>query len=108
LSARDPRFLSHLRDELRELEESKAITRVLYKPWCILPLQLVHRAGKRPRTVVDGSLQINPYLRFRKVRLTTLHQFNEGVVAGEYWASLDLKSGYYHLAIHPDYRDLFG
>jgi hypothetical protein len=107
-SARDPLFLPVLKRELKALEESKAITRVDYVPWCVLPLQLVHRADRDPRVVIDASHQINPYMIKRGVRLSTLHQFNEGVVAGEYWSSLDLKSGYYHLAIHPDYRDLFG
>jgi hypothetical protein len=97
-----------LKDTLDELERTNAIARVSFKPWCVLPLQLVHRVGKASRVVIDGSFQINPYLRERKVKLTTLKEFNQGVLAGDVWASLDLRSGYYHVGIHPDYRSLFG
>jgi hypothetical protein len=107
-SARDPEFRSLLKDTLDELERTNAIARVSFKPWCVLPLQLVHRVGKASRVVIDGSFQINPYLRERKVKLTTLKEFNQGVLAGDVWASLDLRSGYYHVGIHPDYRSLFG
>jgi hypothetical protein len=84
----------HLRLELADLVTTGAVSMVDFQPWCVLPLQLVHRPDKKPRVVIDGSRQINPYLFKRGVRLSTLHQFNEGVSQGDYWASLDLKAGY--------------
>jgi hypothetical protein len=97
-----------LKATLDDLVKANAIAKVDSKPWCVLPLQLVHRVGKEPRMVINGSFQINPYLRERQVKLTTLREFNQGVSAGDMWSSLDLKSGYYHVGIHPDFRSLFG
>ncbi|XP_059079168.1 uncharacterized protein LOC131877501 isoform X1 [Tigriopus californicus] len=107
-SARGSRAHAFLSEEIPHLIESGAIREVFEKPWFILPLQLVHRDGKPPRLVVDASRQINPFLFKRKVRLPTLGEINQGVERGDYWASLDLKSGYYHLRIHDDYQKLFG
>ncbi|XP_059097813.1 uncharacterized protein LOC131892091 [Tigriopus californicus] len=107
-SARDPNSRSFIASQLRDLERSGAISRVTTKPWCVLPLQVVHRENKGPRLVIDASRQINPHINNRHVRLTTLKIMNEGIDPVAWWASLDLKSGYYHIKIHPGYRRLFG
>lgn len=107
-SARNPECRSFLSAQIGDLERSKAISKVAKKPWCILPLQVVHRENRSPRLVIDASRQINPYIRHRHVKLTTLKIMNEGIEAGAWWSGLDLKSGYYHIKIHPDYRRLFG
>lgn len=107
-SAREPAFRPVLLKQIQELLASRAISMVDKKPRCVMPLQLVHREGKEPRLVVDASRQLNPHIKCRKVRLTTLSEVNSGVLAGSWWSSLDLKSGYYHIKIHEDYRTLFG
>lgn len=107
-SARDPSVRPFLSAQIATLEKVGAIVKTSVKPRCVLPLQVVHREGKEPRLVIDASRQINPYIAERRVRLSTLKIMNEGVEVGDWWSSLDLKSGYYHIKIHPDYRQLFG
>lgn len=107
-STRAPGAQDFIDNELIRLERSAAISPTAVRPHCVLPLQLVHRPGKSPRLVIDASRQINPRLQYRRVRLTTLKEINSGVAEGNWWASMDLKSGYYHVAIHPNFRKYFG
>jgi hypothetical protein len=75
-SARDPAFRHLVKAALDKLEATNGVVKTDQKPWCLLPFSLVHRVDKEARVVIDCSLQINPYMRERKVKLTTLKEFN--------------------------------
>jgi hypothetical protein len=107
-SARDPKLRPWLLAELKKLEENGAIERISYKPWIVSPLQIVERKGKSPRLVFDVSRSINPYIDCESVKLDGLEKLNEGACKGDYFSTTDLRSGYHHIKIAEDYRDLFG
>ena len=57
---------------------------------------------------MDVSRTINEHIKQEKVRLTSLEQVTENAQIGDFFASTDMRKGYYHLAINPRYRRLFG
>ena len=93
-------------DRINSLLASGAVEKVGHIPWIISPLQLVSREEKEPRLVFNVSRTVNMYIDQPKVKLSSLEQFYVNVK--DYFATADLKSGYFHLAINGLFRDLFG
>ena len=62
--------------EIFGLLESGAILKVANKPWCVSPLQVVDREGKKKRIVMDVSHTISEHIREEKVKLTSLEPQN--------------------------------
>jgi hypothetical protein len=91
-SARDPKHREWLLAEIARLESSGAISRILYKPWIVSPLQIVEREGKSPRLVFDVSPSINPYIDCPSVKLDGLEKLNEGACQGNFFSTTDLRS----------------
>jgi hypothetical protein len=83
-----------------------AIRATKVKPHCILPLSVVF--SNKLRLVVDGSRNLNPYLEDLKVKLSHLDVANENLVAGQWFATLDLESGYHQVPIHADHQKYMG
>ena len=94
--------------EIAELVASGAVSVVTRKPWCFNPLQVVTREGKKKRLVMDVSRTINEHIQQEKVKLTSLEQITENASQGDFFASSDMRKGYYHIKINEKYRRLFG
>ena len=107
-SARKKENEAFLDAEIADLLEMGAISKVKKRPWCVSPLQVVEREGKKKRLVMDVSRTINEHIKQEKVTLTSLEKVTENAQAGDFFASTDMRKGYYHLAINPRYRRLFG
>ena len=107
-SARDPRHKKFIEESLQQLLDSGAIVEVQSKPWLLLPLQVVDPPGRKRRLVVDGSRQLNPYLRERRCKLSHLPVANADVAPDSWCTTQDLTSGYYHLQVKKEHRQLLG
>ena len=103
-SARDPAHKAFLDNEVESLLESGAISQVEHKPWVVSPLQVVSRENKSSRLVFDVSRTINPYIEEEKVKLSSLEKVYENAARGDFFATTDLKCGYYHLGINSSGR----
>ena len=71
-SARKRENEAFLDAEIADLLKMGAISKVEKKPWCVSPLQVVEREGKKKRLVMDISRTINDHIRQEKVKLTSL------------------------------------
>jgi hypothetical protein len=75
-------------------------------PHLVLPLSLVF--SNKHRLVVDGSRNLNPFLRKRPVKLSHLESANQGLKQGSWFATCDLESGYHQVLVTPEQRILLG
>ena len=110
LSARrEPAFV---RDSLDSMAFSNILQKVTVKPKCVNPLMVASRdldtGSRKLRLCWDGSRKINPMLKKMSVKLTHFPKAAEILYEGDYQVSLDLKSFYYHLMIHPSHRTYLG
>ena len=99
-------------DTLDSMSSSNILQQVAIKPTCVNPLTVSTRelssGTKKLRLCWDGSRYVNPRLKKMSVKLTHFPKAAELLYHGDYQVSLDLKSFYYHLMIHPDYRTYLG
>jgi hypothetical protein len=107
-SARDPSNWPFIDAEVAALLTTWAIKMGEKVPHVVSPLQVVLREEKEPRLILDVSRLINEFIEVDSVRLVTLQKVFENGRAGDWFASTDMRKGYYHLKIHSEYRDLFG
>jgi hypothetical protein len=75
-------------------------------PHLVLPLSLVF--SNKWRLVVDGSRNLNPYMRKRPVKLSHLESANQCLKPGSWFATCDLESGYHQVLVKPAQRILLG
>jgi hypothetical protein len=75
-------------------------------PHVIMPLSLVY--SNKWRLLSDGSRNLNPHIRERKVNLSHLGSFHEGFVQGSWMRSCDLEAGYWQVPIHPAHKKYLG
>ena len=100
-----------VRDSLDSMSSSSILDHVLEKPTCVNPLtvsaQLV--PGSRKLCLCwDDSRFINPLLKKMSVKLAHFSRAADLLYHGDYQASMDLKSFYYHLMIYPPHRTFLG
>jgi hypothetical protein len=93
-------------DQLYMYEAIGAIRATDEKPHLILPLSVVF--SNKLRLVVDGSRNLNPFLEDLKVKLSHLDAANESLKAGQWFATLDLESGYHQVPIHKEHQTYMG
>jgi len=76
-------------------------------PHFCAPAFVVKNASGKRRVVVDLRF-INTHLRERPVRFESLRSFRASVRPGMWMISLDLESGYHHVAMHPSSQVYLG
>ena len=93
--------------EVSNLLKSKVISRVDYKPFCVNAIGCVPKKNKKLRLIVD--------LRPLNEHITVPNFKNEGIDVvcdqlqyGDQFISVDLKHGYYHIPVNPEYRSYLG
>ncbi|TRY74673.1 hypothetical protein TCAL_11252, partial [Tigriopus californicus] len=85
-----------------------AIREVCEIPYLFMPLQVVEQIGRKKRLITDPSLQLNPYLRKKPVKLDNLQSIASSIGRSSWFAVLDLSSGYYHICIHEPHQKFLG
>jgi hypothetical protein len=93
-------------DQLFMFERIGAIRATKVKPHLILPMSVVF--SNKLRLVIDGSRNLNPFLEDQKVTLSHLDVANESLKAGQWFATLDLESGYHQVPMHADHEQYLG
>ena len=72
------------------------------KPHVVSPLGVVPKAGSsKLRLIWDGRF-VNKYVNIPDLTYESLSFLKEVLLPNDYMFSIDLKSGYHHLDIHPD------
>ena len=97
---------SFIEEQLFQYESLGFIKYVSEKSRVILPLSAVF--SNRWRLVVDGSQNLNQYIKNRKVKLSHLSVANQNLVMGQWFATADLESGYHQIPVHPDFHNTLG
>ena len=81
-------------------------------PTCVSPFTVSSRTlpsgTVKRRLCFDGSRSINPALAFIPTKLCHFREASELLLPGDYQASLDLRSFYYHLKISHDSQQYLG
>jgi hypothetical protein len=81
------------------------------KPFCVSPLGLVTKEsenGPKHRLIFDASRCINLCVHPPTVKLTFLQKALESTSPNDLQFVFNLKSAYYHVAIHKDHRQFLG
>jgi hypothetical protein len=99
----DPDFVE---EQLFMLERIGCIRKAAKKPKIVMPLSVVF--SNKKRLIVDGSRNLNPFIKDLKVNLSHLEAANAGLTPGSYMMSCDLESGYYQVPIHKSHRKFLG
>jgi hypothetical protein len=93
-------------DQLFMLERIGCIRKASKKPLIVMPLSVVF--SNKKRLIVDGSRNLNPFIKDLKVNLSHLEAANAGLTPGSYMMTCDLESGYYQVPIHKSHRKFLG
>ena len=64
--------------------------------------------GRRKRTIVDTSRNLNKYVKEKKVKLDHLAKVLETLPEDIWFCVSDIMAGYYHIAVHEDHQTLLG
>ena len=91
---------------LMELLLNGCIEAVDDEPYCCNPLT-VAGAGEKLRLVLDLR-HVNKYVRLNKFRHEDLRTMTEMFEQGDFFFTIDLKSGYHHIDIHQDSSKYLG
>jgi len=78
-----------------------------HKPAYCAAAFIVRNSMNKRRVVIDLRY-INAHLPDRPVRYENLRSFRNSIQKGMYMISLDLKSGYHHVGLHPSARQYLG
>jgi hypothetical protein len=93
-------------EQLSLLERIGAIEACKEIPHITMPLSVVY--SNKWRMLSDGSRNLNPYIKERKVTLSHLGSFHEGFSPDSWMRSCDLESGYWQVPIHPSHTKYLG
>ena len=77
-------------------------------PYCVSPLGVAVREKDNKRRVVVDLRYLNTFIMVPTFRMELLYIVPDIVQAMEYMFSADLRGGYHHVAIHPDFWTFLG
>lgn len=94
--------------EIQDLLRSGAIERCSYKPHCISPIKCVPKKGRdRFRLIIDLR-GVNVSINVPSFKYEDINFVIQQVKLDDELVSVDLKNGFQHILVHPDYRDYLG
>lgn len=91
-----------VQDEIDKLE-SQGIIRKSMSPWSS-PIVLVRKKDGSPRLCVDYR-KLNSITKDDKFPLPSIEELLVKVREGKFFSTIDLKSGYHQIPVHPDDRE---
>ena len=104
LSKQQSDFVSQ---EIKKLLCTGAIERCSSKPRCVSPIGCVPKKGGKLRMITDLR-KINEYCVAPKFSSEDIGIVPTLVKSKDVCVTLDLKDGFHHISIHPDYRQYLG
>ena len=99
--------LSFVADAIKKLVINRCVLRVSKKPHICSPLSVVSNSNGKLRLVLNLRY-LNQYLHVLTFKYEDLRVAAVLFEADEYLFKFDLKSGYHHVDIHPDYHTYLG
>ena len=93
--------------EITKLIDVGAVSKVESIPWLVMPIFVADNSAGKLRLVYDAR-RLNCFCPSEPLSYETLLQFQRGLAPGDLMFSLDHKSGYHHVPIHPRARTLLG
>ena len=99
--------LSFATDAIKNLVTNRCVLRVSEKPHICSPLSVVSNSTGKLRLVLNLRY-LNQYLHVLTFKYEDLQVAAVLFEADEYLFKFDLKSGYHHVDIHPDYHTYLG
>ena len=101
-----PDMTAFAREEVRKLLAVGAISVAAATPRLIMPVFVADNTTKL-RLVYDAR-RLNCFCPSEEMTYESLRAFQQGLLEGDWMLSLDHKSGYHHIPLHPDSRELMG
>ena len=92
---------------IEELLNSSRLSEVPSPPYVVNPLSVSIQPSGKKRLILDLR-HVNKYLRKQKIKYEDWKTAIGYFQLGSYMISFDLKSGYHHIDIHPDYQSFLG
>lgn len=92
---------------LKELQANGAIHKTTCKPMCISPINLVPKKGGKVRLVTDHR-QLNTYIKTPYFKNEGIDIVARQIKYDDHCTTIDLKSGYHHVPIHPSHQTYLG
>lgn len=104
LTASQERFVN---EKVDELLVKKFISEVNYVPLCVSPIGCVSKKGGKLRLITDLRV-VNSYSVTPKFRYEDISVLPQVVQKGDKLVTIDLKDGFFHVPVHPDFRKYLG
>ena len=96
-----------VKDAIQELSGNNCVRLVEQCPTVCSPLQVVSNARGKRRLVIDLRY-VNKFLQKCKFKYEGIDIAAQMLDKGDFFIIFDLKSGYHHVDIHPDYWQYLG
>lgn len=102
-----------VRDKVKDWLKSGSVEKVLTKPYCVNPLNLVTKidngTGKvKNRPCIDMSRHLNKLMKEEKCKLDDLSVAEQTLEKDDFMCTLDLKNQFFHVHLNPEFRKFFG
>lgn len=98
---------SFVEESINELVHSERVLEVHSPPFVVNPLSVAVQSSGKKRLILDLR-RVNQFLKKQKVKYEDWKVALSFFHKGAYMLSFDLKSGYHHIEIHPDYQRFLG
>ena len=92
---------------ISELLATKTVVELHHRPKVVAPLGVVPKHPNKLRLIWDGRY-VNKHLVIPDLKYEGLGFLPEVLQLNDYMFTIDLKSGYHHLDIHPDFWEYLG
>lgn len=93
---------------IAELLATQTAMEVTSRPLVVCPLGVVPKPGTSKLRLIWDGRYINAHIVCPPFKYETLAELPEVLQPGDYLFTVDLKSGYHHLDMHPDYWQYLG
>lgn len=93
---------------IKELVETGTAKPVAQQPHLVLPLGVAERAGTGKLRLILDARYLNDHLHIPAFKYETLSGLHAVLQPNDYMFTVDLKSGYHHVDMHPDYQTYLG
>ncbi|GLC48086.1 hypothetical protein PLESTB_000713500 [Pleodorina starrii] len=94
-------------EAIAELVKTGTAIRVEKQPHCVLPLGVAVRADGKKRLILDARY-VNEHVVTPGFKYETLAAMQQVLQPNDYAFTIDFKSGYHHVDMHPDFWTFLG
>ncbi len=78
------------------------------QPHCVSPLQVAVQKDKDKKRLILDLSKVNKFIKTQSFKMDTLQAFLPCVPPDSFGVTYDLKGGYHHVPIHPDFYKFLG